>query len=776
MSLKTYHHKRNFNETPEPAGKRTQKILKSLFVVQKHDASHLHYDFRLEMNGVLKSWAVPKGPSLDPTVKRLAVHVEDHPLEYGSFKGIIPKGHYGAGTVEIWDTGSWEPEDEHPYKAYKNGSLSFSLKGKKLKGRWKLIQIKSDPKHWLLMKLNDDNKQKTSKNNSITKTKEVVKKNLPSKITPQLATLVQEAPTTSEWLHETKYDGYRLTCIIQKNTITLKTRNNLDWTKKFLKIVKAIKTLKLTNTILDGEIVVVDKNQKSDFQLLQNSIKEQLDKNLLYYLFDIIYYDGYDLSNVPLIERKLLLKKLLSSKNKIIKYSSHQQGKGDKAFHKACKLELEGIISKKIDSPYIQKRTHNWLKVKCVKRQEFVIGGFTPPKGQRTFFGALLLGYYDNNGKLKYCGRVGTGFTDISLEEIAQKLNKHRVSNSSFEQTPPDTKQAIWVKPVLIAEIEFSEWTSDGILRHPSFKGLRNDKAAAKIRKEIPMKSLDSTTNIAISHPDRILYPDQKFTKQDIANYYEAIESWIMPFIINRPLTLMRCPQGIKKSCFFQKHIPNNKNKSLYTVTIKEKKSNQYLYIKDLKGILSLIQLGVLELHTWNCKVDNVEKPDMIIFDLDPAPDVPWSQVVKAAHCIKSLLEKIDLVCFVKVTGGKGLHIVIPIVPKYPWDKVKAFSHAIVDAIVQTNPKLFIGKMTKSARTGKIFIDYLRNQKGATAVAPYSTRARDNAPVAAPIAWSELNARLKPNYFNIKNLPNRLKKLKSDPWAKFYKIKQHIKL
>lgn len=786
MGLKTYHKKRNFTETPEPAGKHLQKKPKHLFVVQKHDASHLHYDFRLELNGVLKSWAVPKGPSLDPSVKRLAVHVEDHPIEYGSFEGTIPEGHYGAGSVIIWDKGTWEPEVEHPYKAYKNGSLTFTLKGKKLKGRWKLIQIKSDPKHWLLMKINDDYAKPEKEYNIINskpasilsrktpkKTSQAIQEAMPKHISPQLSTLVDQPPTTSEWLHETKFDGYRLICFINKKTIKLMTRNNLDWTDKFPVIVAAIKKLKLSNAILDGEIVALDANKKDDFQLLQNTIHHELGKKIYYYIFDIIYYDGYDISNVPLIERKKLLEQLISGKSSIIKYSKHIQGRGNTVFKNACKNKLEGIISKKIDSPYIQSRTKNWLKVKCVKRQEFVILGFTAPQGQRSFFGSLILGYYDQ-GKLKYCGKVGTGFTETSLEDVAKLLNKYRISNSTLDKYPSELRRSTWVKPVLIAEIEFTQWTSDGVLRHPSFKGLRQDKPAKKIVKEDPMKT--TSTNFSVSHPDRILYPDQGITKQDIANYYEIVEDWILPYIINRPLTLMRCPQGIKKQCFIQKHIPNNKNKSLYLVTIKEKEVNEYIYIKDLKGLLALIQLGVLEIHTWNCTTDNTEKPDMIIFDLDPAPDVPWSKVVKAAHYIKSLLEKINLTCFVKVTGGKGLHIVIPIVRKYPWDKVKEFTHAVVDAIVATNPNLFIGKMTKADRKGKIFIDYLRNQKGATAVAPYSTRARDNATVATPIAWEELTAKLKPNSFNIKNLPIRLKKLKSDPWKNFYKIKQNIKL
>lgn len=535
MGLKTYREKRNFKKTAEPKGKRietTKKKPKKLFVVQKHAASHLHYDFRLELNGVLLSWAVPKGPCLDPAAKRLAVHVEDHPLEYGNFEGIIPKGQYGGGTVMLWDKGTWKPEEENPEAAYRKGSMTFSLQGKKLKGKWKLLRMNRNDKTWLLIKLKDDYAQAqrdydvTLKKPDSVKTdlsiEEIAKnygkiwgkkgeekrkppakikkktldtanlslksKKFPSVIFPQLATWVEEPPTGKEWLHEIKFDGYRILAFKKNNKTQLFTRRHHDWTKKFSSVANAINALPAANVILDGEVVVLDKSQHSNFQLLQNSIKESKPSSFIYYVFDLLYYDKYNLMELGLLERKNLLHQLVPfTDGKIIRYSDHVAGSGQKIFHESCKLGLEGIVSKDMNSPYVQRRGKNWLKVKCVNRQEFIICGFTKAQGQRKFFGALILGAYNKLHQLIYHGRVGTGFTEATLKSLHQLFSKHISRTSPFNPgiKIPGSSQITWLKPVLIAEIEFSEWTKDDILRAPSFKGLRHDKPAKSVTKEI---------------------------------------------------------------------------------------------------------------------------------------------------------------------------------------------------------------------------------------------------------------------------------------------------
>lgn len=827
MTLKKYHQKRNFKKTPEPYGKKKSSGKKLLYLIQKHAASHLHYDFRLELDGVLFSWAVPKGPSLDPTVKRLAVHVEDHPIEYGSFQGIIPQGEYGGGTVMLWDTGEWECQDADLGAAYRKGHLTFLLKGKKLHGLWTLIQIKTDPKNWLLIKVADEyarpendysitekmSKSVTTKQtmdqiaqqagrvwgkSGEAKTKKKIrltlnvgeKINFPKFIFPELATLVTDAPDGDDWLHEIKLDGYRLLCFLQNGKAKFVTRNQNDWTTKFPNLAQAVKHIPCKNAILDGEIVALDKKQRSDFQLLQNSIYEKDDSELIYFLFDLIYLNDRSLENVVILERKKILQTLIADCDPILHYSDHIIGNGKKVFTKSCRLGLEGIVSKYIDSYYSQKRTRDWLKIKCVQRQEFVIAGYTQPTGARRYFGSLLLGVYAKDKKLHYCGNVGTGFTEKSLASIWQQLKKYTSDNMPFAVRPAGSKNVTWLKPNLVAEIEFSEWTRDGSLRHPSFKGLRTDKPATQIIHEKPAaieeksmkpksshKKKPSSMPEELSNPERIMYPEQGITKRDLAEYYIAISDWILPYIADRPLTIVRCPQGRKKDCFYQKHLNEAIPQGIFPIPIKEKEGamSDYFYLKKQTGLLSLVQIGALEIHPWGARVDDVDKPDYMIFDLDPAPDVPWPKVVAHALYVKEQLETLQLKSFVKTTGGKGLHIIIPIKRHYDWDDVKAFSHAIVEWIVTKKPADFIGVMTKSKRTGKIFLDYLRNQRGATAIAPYSTRARENATVATPIAWQELTGKLNPANFTVKTIPARLAKLRKDPWEDFYRSAQSLK-
>lgn len=837
MKLDLYNKKRNFKKTSEPKGKISYKY-KHLFIIQKHAASHLHYDFRLELNGVLLSWAVPKGPCLDPTVKRLAVHVEDHPVEYGHFEGIIPEGEYGAGTVMLWDKGKWIPEDSNPIAAYHKGHLRFLLDAKKLKGRWSLIRLKKeDDKSWFLIKSKDEYAQPLSNyditieepnsvltnytieeiaahydniwtkkgsvkakktKQSASKTKSTItqiKINLPasaipSTIYPQLATLVDEAPTGNEWLHELKFDGYRILAFKENTNVRLMSRNNKDWTAYFYNVVKAIKALPIKNAIFDGEVVILDKEHRSNFQLLQNAIGSKEQKPFVYYTFDLLYFDKYNLMTLPLIERKNILHQLVSSENAVARYSDHIIGSGPAVFKKSCEMGLEGIVSKKMNSFYEEKRSKTWLKTKCLQRQEFVIGGYSPPKRSRSYFGSLYLGYFDKNGTLKFCGNVGTGFNNASLKSIFAELQKNKTASNPFNINPPGVNSAVWVKPKLVAEVEFSDWTSEGILRHPSFKGLRSDKPAASITREMktqikkikPAKKPQLTAEkidlpFKLTNPNKILYSESKITKLDIALYYDQIQEWILPYIVNRPLTLVRCPDSYKE-CFYQKHINKSMPKSIHGISIKEKegKAEKCIYIKDREGLMALVQMSTLEIHPWGSRIEMIEFPDVITIDLDPAPDIPWKKVVSAAKLIKEQLNSYQLKSFVKTTGGKGLHVVIPIKPEYNWKAVKNFAHVFVKFLVEQYPDEYVSEMSKIKRKGKIFVDYLRNQKGATAISAYSTRARPDAPVSVPLAWDELTNKKEETTFTIATLPSRLKNLKQDPWRDFFRIKQSLRL
>jgi bifunctional non-homologous end joining protein LigD len=842
MDLKKYWSKRNFKKTTEPAGKvGKEKSKKLIYIVQKHAASHLHYDFRLELGGVLLSWAVPKGPCLDPQVKRLAMQTEDHPIEYAKFEGTIPKGEYGGGNVILWDKGEWTPVDEDPVAAYKRGDLKFTLKAEKLNGLWKLIKIKNDDKAWLLIKGKDEEarplkdydiieqsplsvisgldvteiseqpsklfkakqtKKAKSKVSASSKQKlrvkvkvedDYVKSNFPKTFLPQLATLSNKPPMGDEWVHEIKFDGYRFLAFKKNNKTTLISRNGKDWSAKFKDVIEAVNQLPIENVILDGEIVVLDDDHKSNFQLLQNAIKEA-DRDFIYYLFDIVYYDKFDVSQLPLLKRKEILQQLVpDATGEILRYSEHIIGDGNDLLRNACQLSLEGIISKDINSPYLQKRTKSWLKSKCNKRQEFIICGYTEPQKTRQYFGALLLGTYDNKKNLIYHGNVGTGFDGKLLKDIYKSLQKIVTKTPPFEKVPKGLKTVTWVKPILVAEIEFTEWTSENSLRHPSFKGMRLDKPASHITKEtttpietiikpkkitkskkIPHKALKLAS--LISNPTKIMYEEDNITKSEIATYYESIQSWILPYIINRPLSLLRCPDGYKK-CFYQKHLTDSKAKDLYSVKIKENKTTEdCIYIKDAEGLISLVQMGVLEIHPWGSTVENLEHPDIIIFDLDPSPEIVWKDVVKAALEVKQHLEDFQLKSYVKTTGGKGLHVVVPILPEYSWDNIKNFTQVFADFMVQTYPNKYVAKMSKELRKGKIFIDYLRNQRGATAVAPYSTRARIHAPVSTPIAWEELTKNLDDTSYNIYSVAKKIVKNKKNPWQDFFKIKQSLRI
>ena len=827
MPLQEYNRKRDFKKTREPKGKshRQAKDHPLMFVVQEHHASHLHYDFRLEWDGVLKSWAVPKGPSLDPSVKRLAVEVEDHPISYGSFEGIIPEKQYGAGEVFIWDTGTWQPTFDAE-AGFKKGHLSFELKGKKLKGHWDLIKTKIPGRQsqWLLIKTDDrysstkplvpTKAEAPSRNSSAvtksTRSKKATTSPGPSKkksakkasrksnrseeednvdeygekihanrfsnrlaktkfMAPELALLVDTPPSGDDWIHEMKFDGYRIQAHIHNHDVRLITRSGKDWTSAFPMIATALSKLTVDQAVLDGEIVVLDEKGRSDFQLLQNALKDSSVKNMIYYAFDLLSYSGQDIRELPLVERKKRLKMILAKAPTSLRYSDEIEGTPKQLMKIADKFQLEGIVSKNRNSPYVSGRNSAWMKSKRTQQQEFVIGGYIEGSGARAQLGALLLGVYKED-KLTFVGKVGTGFTEKSLSDVLQKLQHIEQKITPFDEKIPKGKGIHWVQPRLSAEIVFAEWTQDGHLRVPVFHGLREDKPAKQIVREKSVKS-----SIHITNPDKIIYQKEKITKMDIAQYYLNVADEVLPYLQNRPLNLLRCPEGPGKGCFFQKHLPKPLPPALEGVSIKEKSATKtYMTLHDSAGLQTLVQMGAFEIHCWNSQADNLEYPDQFIMDLDPGPDVSWKQVVAAAFELKEILDHLKLKSFVKVTGGKGVHIHVPVKPLYTWDQIKNFCQALAIEMENRNPDLYVSKMTKSLRTKRIFIYYLRNGRGATAVTPYSLRARDISAVAMPVEWTQLKRLKSPSEFTLPKALTYLKKRTKDPWQDYLRTKQRI--
>ncbi len=844
-ALKRYREKRNFVQTPEPSGQQppaNRHAGQRLFVIQKHAASRLHYDFRLELDGTLKSWAVPKGPSLDPSQKRLAVHVEDHPLDYANFEGIIPPKQYGAGTVLIWDRGTWEPSGD-PRSAYKKGVLKFRLDGRKLQGAWTLVRMhrrgEDDKDNWLLIKEQDDEARLGAEGDIVSKQPDsvesgrgveqvareqprvwqsnrrstnrsaqsprhpdpgslpgAVKADCPEWIAPQLASLVDSMPADGAWVHEIKYDGYRIVARVHNGHARLFTRNQNDWTAKLQPQADALASLGVTDAWLDGEAAVFTEEGKTNFQALQNAFDLRSPRPIVYCLFDVMYLNGYDLRQAPLTERKRLLASLVGghSTGGVLRYSDHITGAGQTAFAEACRRGLEGLIAKRADSMYRSGRGRSWLKVKCEQRQEFVIGGYTDPAGSRQGFGALLVGVYEGE-RLIYAGKVGTGYSETSLRDLHAQLKRLEQPRPPFVNPPTgyDAKGAHWVKPTLVAEVRFAEWTKEGILRQPSFQGLRKDKQAKGIAREQPQTTKNAElrtirtpaarpspararggSGSKLSHPDRVLFPDIGLTKEGLARYYEQVGEWILPHLQGRPLTLVRCPQGYQ-DCFYQKHVNETVPKAIGRIEIAEDGGREtYMTADTLEAVLGLVQMGVLELHTWGATRQDLERPDRLTFDLDPDPSVPWTQVIEAAQLTRALLEELGLASFVKTTGGKGLHVVAPIQRTHQWEQAKAFSKSVAEHLVRTIPQRFTANMAKRARKGKIFIDYLRNARGATAIAAYSTRAKPGAPVSVPLAWEELSEDLKADHFTVANVPSRLKHLKKDPWFEYARVKQRL--
>ncbi len=848
--LSRYRSMRDFKITDEPSGaSKSTKSTALPFVIQKHAASHLHYDFRLGWNGVLKSWAISKGPSYVVKDKRLAVQVEDHPMEYGGFEGVIPKGQYGGGTVMLWDNGTWEPQPGHTDidEGLRTGSLKFIMHGTKMKGKWALIRMggkfaNASKPNWLLIKEHDDYERSESDppvteaepNSVVTgrsieqiaasedhvwhskhtatdkpwqrideqpqqpaaksptpfkpqqKTKpiappaETPKENLLEFIPPQLAQQSETPPAGKGWLHELKLDGYRIQARKEGPRVQLLTRTGLDWTHRMKTIAAQVATLPCQQAILDGEVVVLDERGNTSFADLQAAFQEGVRKPLTYFIFDLLHLDGRNLRALPLLERKTILASLLTNSGEYIRLSEHLDSNGAEIFRKACELHAEGIISKRAEAKYTSGRTTDWLKIKCVHEQEFVIGGFTlPAKGHTGIHGvgALLLGYY-RDGKLIYAGRTGTGFTQKTHNILRTQLEKNRQKENPFEKPPAEARTgAIWVKPQLVAQVQFATWTADNLVRQAAFKGLREDKPAIEVRREAPVpipkhtttKSASHTTAqpvaaktllskkspsrakktsdkissktspknlssfaegggpafhssapIRLTHPEKILDAESHLTKQQLADYYWAIASHMLPFVADRPLSLVRCPEGTGHPCFFQKHVNNTLPPGIGSVDIADKNSKvePYITLSTPEALTSLAQLGVLEVHPWGSTNKDLEHPDRIIFDLDPDTDLPWRTLADSALEIRHHLASLNLESFLKSTGGKGLHVVVPIKPEHDWPAIKQFAHTFVLAMEQQQPTLYLTKMTKAARKGRIYLDYLRNERGATAVAP----------------------------------------------------------
>ncbi len=855
-NLQKYWTKRNFAITSEPKGTVDASGKSLSFVIQKHAARRLHYDFRLELDGTLKSWAVPKGPSLDPADKRMAVHVEDHPLAYATFEGVIPPGQYGAGTVIVWDRGTWVPDGD-PRDGYRQGKLKFELQGEKLHGRWTLVRMRGRGNErqepWLLIKERDETarpaaeyditevlpdsvnatngaqraappaKRSAAPKASTTK-QEVAAATLPTgarpaklplALAPQLATLADAAPSRGDWIYEIKFDGYRVLARIDGGDVRLFTRRGHDWTSKLRHLAQALASLKLPNGWIDGEIVIEAEGGqgRTDFQALQNAFDTSTTANIHYLVFDLPYYAGHDLRQVPLRERRNLLRHLMASNTSpYLKFSEDFEADPASLLQAACQLRLEGVIGKRADSPYVSARSPTWIKLKCTQRQEFVIGGYTDPKGSRTGIGSLLLGVHDMQGRLIYAGNVGTGFDHKTLNELHAKLSALKTSKSPFHQLPTSIK-GHWVSPKLVAEVSFGEWTQDGRIRHSVFHGLRTDKLPEKITKELavtvedetvkrsavkskpakrqdvkgqPVKSQPakgqataasaSALGVKISHGERVVDPSTGLTKLDLVRYYESIAEYMLPHLKGRPTSLVRGPSGIGGQLFFQKHVDTLRIPGINELDPSFLPGHPpMLEVASATALVQAAQLNVIEFHTWNATVKSIENPDRILFDLDPGEGVQWQQVVEGTMLTKAFLDELKLKSYLKTSGGKGLHIVVPLSPVASWDEVKDFSESIVVHLARTVPQRFVAKSGPRNRVGKIFIDYLRNSRGATTAAAFSARARPGLGVSMPLAWDELEGLKSASEWNITNARDRLKKQRANPWQDYGRARQTIK-
>lgn len=827
--LAAYQAKRDFTASSEPAEGGVPNEAFRAFVVQKHWATRLHYDFRLELDGSMKSWAIPKGPSLDPRDKRMAVHVEDHPIAYNAFEGVIPPKQYGAGKVIIWDKGIWVPRGD-PRQGYQDGNLKFELYGHKLRGKWALVRMKGKNETreaWLLIKEKDAYARSAEDysivehlTDSVAKLKpppfppsappasgspasvpmpagkrpakqpkpaagdpvmprEAAKAALPAALAPQLATLASTPPgDPEEWSYEIKFDGYRMFARVDAKHIRLYTRNGHDWTSKLPLLVAALKQQNLAPGWYDGEIVVPNADGIPDFQALQNAFEQTRTDEIVYYLFDLPYYNGFDLRAAPLTARKALLGTLLARPvSPLLRYSETIDARPQDALDSACRLGLEGVIGKRKASGYASRRSTDWIKLKCVLRQEFVIGGYTPPQGSRSGLGSLLLGVHDDKGKLQYAGNVGTGFDRPKLDDLKKRLDAIRRRDSPFAGKTGIESKAQWVEPTLVAEISFSEWTRTGRIRHSVYRGLRADKPAQAIVREQPV-SLRSETALpampVVSHPDRVIDPVSQTTKLDLVRFYARVGDLMMVHLKDRPVSLVRAPDGVDGQLFFQKHLDHPQMSGVRSLDrALDPDHPSLLEIAKREGLLSAAQLNVIEFHTWNARKTNIAKPDRMTFDLDPGEGVAWPMLQASAHLVREFLQQLDLKAFIKTSGGKGLHIVVPLRRVHDWDTVKGFSRAIVQHLATTLPQHFSARSGPANRVGRVFIDYLRNGYGATTVSAWSARARSGLGVSVPIAWLELDALSGSAHWTVANIASRLPTGNS-PWDDYDRSAQTL--
>lgn len=814
--LEEYNQKRDFERTIEPEGTnahmRMEKPKEHLkFVVQHHLARRDHFDFRLEWNGVLLSWAVPKGPSYNPRDKRLAIQVEEHPLEYRNFEGLIPKGEYGGGIVMLWDEGSWEPLTDVD-EGLRAGSFKFVLNGRRLKGKWALVRIK--PKedkrenNWLLFKEKDEYTQTTDGISGFAtsvrtgRTMDEIEKgegrkfphNPFEKADVQLAKLVSTVPEGDDWLYEVKYDGYRILAFVEGNNVRLITRNKNDYTNRFQAIADSLIDWATGRAmVLDGEMAVTDDRGRTDFQALQNYIRHPNGKNLTYIVFDLLALDGVDLRGHRLIDRKETLEALMRNAPKNFHYSPHIRGNGKESFKAACRTGLEGIVGKQIDSVYSGTRSSGWIKLKCSKRQEFVIGGYTLTNKKTSGISALLLGVYEER-ELVYVGRAGTGLSTGEMAELERLFTDIKQQVSPFRQAPKarTNEKIFWLEPQLVAEIKFAQWTEENLLRQASFKGLRTDKNPKDIRKETAddeeqpqtsteevEKAMETAENdliiegVKITHPEKILFDDSETTKADVIRYYEKAAARMLPYVSHRLLSIVRCPKGISQTCFFKRHPgPGSKEIVPLSVPNSDGEMEEYFYIESISGLIFEVQMGTLEFHTWGSRIDKLEKPDIMVFDLDPDEGMDLGQVRQGVKDVRSILDQLSLASYLKTSGGKGYHVVVPFEPFVDWETFHDFSRHIAQVMEQKWPDRYTSNVRKEKRKNRIFIDWIRNGRGATSIAPYSIRARKGATVSMPITWDELET-VAPDGVGMANALQRIGN--NDPWKDFFQTNQRLK-
>jgi bifunctional non-homologous end joining protein LigD len=834
--LRKYREKRNFEATPEPAEGGVANEAARSFVVQKHWATRLHYDFRLELDGTMKSWAVPKGPSYDPQDKRMAMPTEDHPIAYNKFEGTIPAGNYGAGKVIIWDKGTWIPLED-PRKGYREGKLKFELRGHKLHGHWTLVRMKGrgngreDP--WLLIKERDALARPAAEFSLVDEMPDSVQKladrpaaiaaaapaaaaaasvppdgppagarkaALPATLQPELAVLVDEAPRdAADWIFEIKFDGYRMLARVEGGEITLVTRNGNEWTGKLGALVKALQTMDLPDGWYDGEIIMPGADTPADFQALQGAFDSKRTEEIVYYLFDLPYCAGHDLRDVPLLQRREVLQRIVTRKpHANVRFSEVFEVPAAELLDSACRLGLEGVIGKRRDSAYVCRRSTDWIKLKCSRRQEFVIGGWTDPKGSRTGIGSLLLGLHDDSGKLVYAGNVGTGFNERSLRELRALLEPLAADKSRFQGGTGLPRGAHWVKPELVAEVSYGEMTRDGKVRHSVFHGLRTDKPADSIVNEpvlhappadrkakaakkpaaaatarapaaAPAAGTALPANLRVSNPDRVIDPSTGITKIQLVRYYALVGNLMMEHLKGRPIAMVRAPDGIEGQLFFQKHLDRYKMSGIAQLDPAFFPGHPaMLEVVSPEGLLSAAQMNVIEIHTWNGVKSAIDKPDRMTFDIDPGEGVTWAQIQEAATLVRTMLDELGLPCFLKTSGGKGLHLVVPLKRLLDWDTVKSFSQAVVQHLARTLPDRFVAKSGGSNRVGKIFIDYLRNGYGATTACAWSARARPGLGISVPVRWDELASLKSGAHWTVGTVHTRLDQ-GNTPWDDYEK-------